>query len=809
MSKFDNSIILESEKKASITEVLFLYLSYLPLFIVSNTLCVTFAFIYLRYQKAEFRNATSILVKADEKSGGSIRGSGGSDLIDAAMLGNSKRVNLENEIELLKSNMLMQKVVLKNKFNIQYYTVGRVVTTESHESELPFKVTITKVPNYGKTIVFGIKKLSQTGGIIYNKKNAEQKAFNWNEKINYFNLEVELSPLREIKSIQDAYECSWKPIEKAAAEISKELVVTSLNLKATIIKFNLVTHNSKRGASILDALVEEYKASNVDDKNKIANSTVEFINSRLEIISKDLGDVEANVMEQEIANPIFSQPAIAALKGTEFSKNSEAITDLSLKSYKANELYSYISQSSNNEKIVPSFLGIDDPILAALITEYNKSQLQLLSDLNTYASKSEVIEKQKLNLFELKSSIIRRTVEYRNELNIAISKLKSKDNELKSLFGTLPISKKAMKAIGRQGTIKEAIYLYLMQKREETLVTLASTTSNYSQIDKATVPVLPFKPEPKIIKLFAVVIGFLLPILFIYIKFLLNNKVTTREDITRKTQAPILGEIGHYKDTKALVVAHKSRSIIAEQFRNVRTNLQFVLGNNKIILITSSISGEGKSFVSLNIGAVLAITNKKVAILEFDLRKPRIVKNMGLVKKEMGISNYLAGQTENLEELFYTLDEYPNMHVYGCGPIPPNPSELMLANNMKKLFDNLKEKYDYVIVDSAPVGLVSDTFTINTFSDIVLYIVRQRYTLKNQIDYINDIYESKKLKSLGLIINDVKVGARYGYYGYGYGGGYGYGYGGGYGYGYGYGNKSGYFEKEPKTSFFGKLFKKN
>ncbi|MFY8126838.1 MAG: polysaccharide biosynthesis tyrosine autokinase, partial [Chitinophagaceae bacterium] len=376
----------------------------------------------------------------------------------------------------------------------------------------------------------------------------------------------------------------------------------------------------------------------------------------------------------------------------------------------------------NNEKIVPSFLGIDDPILVGFITEYNKAQLQYTSDANTYAAKSEILDRQKANLEEIKSAIIKRAKDYRNDLSETLAKLKSKDAELKSLFGTLPASKKTMKSIGRQGTIKEAIYVYLMQKREETMVTSASTTSNYQQIDSATTPKNPIEPQPSRIRLFGILAGLLIPVIFIYLRTLLNDKVTTREDISKKTKAPFVGEVGHYEDTKAFVVSQKSRSIISEQFRIIRTNLQFVLGNNKVVLVTSSISGEGKSFVSLNLGAVLAITGKKVAILEFDLRKPRIIKNIGLQRKDLGISNYLSGQTKKLDDLYFTMEEYPNMHIYGCGPIPPNPSELMLGEHMKTLFDSLKETYDFVIVDSAPVGLVSDTFTINQFADAVIYV---------------------------------------------------------------------------------------
>jgi capsular exopolysaccharide synthesis family protein len=261
-----------------------------------------------------------------------------------------------------------------------------------------------------------------------------------------------------------------------------------------------------------------------------------------------------------------------------------------------------------------------------------------------------------------------------------------------------------------------------------------------------------------------------------------------------------------------LVVADKSRNMIAEQFRVLRTNLNFLLQGNKTILVTSTLSGEGKSFISLNLAAVLAISGKKVALLEFDLRKPRLVKNTGLVKRNTGLSNYLARQTDTLDELYDELENYPTLHIYGCGPVPPNPAELMIGERMQKLFDELKQRYDFIVVDSAPVGPVSDAFNLTPHTDMCLYVVRQRATRKKQMLFINDLYLTGRLKNAGIVMNDVKVGARHGYYGhhYGYGYGYGYGYSNGYGYGGGYYGKGygEYFDAEPSDSKWLSWFRK-
>ena len=282
----------------------------------------------------------------------------------------------------------------------------------------------------------------------------------------------------------------------------------------------------------------------------------------------------------------------------------------------------------------------------------------------------------------------------------------------------------------------------------------------------------------------AILVGLALPALFIFVKELLNDKITTRFDIEKITPVPIMGEVGHSFSENQLVVNKTSRKMVAEQFRIIRSNLQYVLSKTEkpVILVTSSFSGEGKSFVSTNMGAVMALTGKKTVILEFDIRKPKVLSglNMG---RHPGISNFLVGKAR-LEELVLPIPEHENLFVLPCGPIPPNPAELLLDSKVTDLFEWLRGHFDVVIIDTAPVGMVSDALTLGKFANCTLYLVRQGYTFKKQIALIDDLYQEKKLPSVSIVVNDVKLKAGYGYYGYGR-----------YGYGYGYGN-NGYYEEE-------------
>ena len=330
----------------------------------------------------------------------------------------------------------------------------------------------------------------------------------------------------------------------------------------------------------------------------------------------------------------------------------------------------------------------------------------------------------------------------------------------------------------------QGLYKLLREEREKQAITKSANVSNSDIINMAYASTIPVTPNRRAIQMLAILLGLGLPALIIFLSEILNDKVSTRMDIEKITGAPILGEIGHSFSDKVLVVNKTTRSMVAEQFRIIRSNLQYVLNKKEksTILFTSSFSGEGKSYVATNMGAVLALAGKKTVILEFDIRKPRILAGLE-IPKGPGITNFLIGKSE-LKDIIRQVPDQDNLYVLGCGPIPPNPSELLLDPKMDELFAWLKENFDIVIVDTAPVGMVSDAMTLSKYVDSTLYLVRQGHTFKKQIGLIDEFYLGNKLPKVSIIINDVKMKPGYGYYGYGrYG----------YGYGYGYGS---YYEEE-------------
>src|SRR5258708_7687117 len=459
-------------------------------------------------------------------------------------------------------------------------------------------------------------------------------------------------------------------------------------------------------------------------------------------------------------------------------------------------LLDYIGDKKNIYELVPTNLGIEEPALALLVTEYNRLQLERFNNLRTTSENNQLILSMNNSLDKLRRDIYQALINVRQAYTIALSHLDKANQDLQGRITSLPGKSMQLLNIERQQKIREDLYSLLLQKKVETSISSASAISNSRVIEPAIGSSLPVSPDKKRTYVFFVFIGILIPVAITALRKVLRDKVTGRADIEKHTSTPILGDIGHSKDDQSLVVTKNSRRLISEQFRIVRSNLQYFIKSkeNPVILVTSSFSGEGKSFISPNIGAVMALTGKRTVIMEFDIRKPKIVSGLDL-KRKMGISNYIIGKA-TFADLLVKVEGVDGLYVIPCGPIPPNPSELLLDPRLDELMAEVKKNFEVVIMDTAPVGLVSDAISLSHYADCSLYIFRQGHTFTRQIGLVEDLYTSKKLPGLCIMLNDVK--AEGGYYGGGLLGGYGY-----YG-GYGYGADSGYFadEKRQKKGLF-------
>ncbi len=754
---------VKAKPKLSPVEFLFKYLVYLPLFIACITISVLFAYLYLRYQVPQYNSSVSILIKDDKNAQPS-------DALNEIVLFKPK-TNLANEIEILRSASLMTQVVRAINLNTQYWTEGNVKRSEVYGNRsFDYELLTPKDTTTGYTLILhfndrgnfkveGLTNQWYRAGDIIHGQQGDFRITNIN-----------------IGSLNPAYSyiIKWLPPFQMASSLAAGLNIRQLSRDATILNLNIITEIQQKGLDILNELVKAYNNSIIENKNRVIENTVKFIDGRLILLTSELGKVEQGLQEFRQKNEIIDIQKQGEAQSDELKTTNQKLDEQEIKLQVVDMITQYISSPGKKFNLVPSSLGIEDPTLLALVTNYNQLQLEREEKLKIMPEANPVmqvlenqIEKVRTSLLENLSNIRTATVSVRNNL---LTDYNSVRNQIRKV----PAKERALLEIARQQGIKEKLYLFLLQKREESAITVASSISNASSIDPATSSGAPVSPDRRGAFRLALLAGLLIPAGFIYIRELLNDKITDKGDITFTTEIPIAGEIGHYKMVdRKLVVGEKDRSTISEQFRMTRTNLQFFITDRKcpVILVTSSIAGEGKTFTSMNLGAIWALANKKTVILELDLRKPKISRSLDLLKQK-GISNYIIGDARK-EELPVPVKNISNLYVVPAGPVPPNPSELLLDEKIKELFTYLKENFDIIIIDSAPLGLVSDAKVLSRFADAIVFIVRQRYTPKKQLNLVNELYVKKTFSNLCLLVNDVKLTGAKSYYTYGYGYGYG------------------------------------
>ena len=530
-----------------------------------------------------------------------------------------------------------------------------------------------------------------------------------------------------------------------------------------------------------------------NDKNEIAQKTAEFIDERIGIISKELGSTEADLesfKRDAGITDLTSEAQIALAGNAEYEKKSvENRTQISL----VNDLRKYLR--SNEYEVLPSNVGLQDAALIGAIERYNEMLVERKRLLRTSTENNPAIVNLDTSIRAMKANVQATLEGTLQGLMITKSNLDREASRYSRRISNAPGQERAYVSIARQQEIKAGLYLMLLQKREENAIALAATANNAKIIDEAIADDIPVSPKHSMIYLIALMLGVGIPVGIIYLIELTKFKIEGRADVEKLTSVPVVGDIPltDEKNDKngSIAVFENKNNLMSETFRNIRTNLQFMLDNDqKVILVTSTVSGEGKSFVSSNLAISLSLLGKKVVIVGLDIRKPGLNKVFNLSSKEKGITQYLANPEMDLMSLIQQSDVNKNLYILPGGTVPPNPTELLARDGLDKAIEILKKNFDYVILDTAPIGMVTDTLLIGRVADLSAYVCRTDYTHKAEYTLINELYHEKKLPNLCTIINGVDLKRRkYGYY-YGYGK-YGkhYGYGKRYGYGYGYGQE--------------------
>lgn len=748
-----------------VKELILNYLRYWYWYVLTIGLFVSLAFFHVRYSYVpEYVTSTTLLIKGGGSN--SIVSSLSGSLADGG--GNSA---IRNEMIILKSRNLMHRVLSELSMVTSYFVEGKFKEVEVFEKNLPISLLINRLEPqaYGISVRISFLDnnnftLSEVTASGENKKSSHQ----FGQEINKPYATFTVIGSADVKNSNDII-IRFHDIAALANHYSGKLRVELEHRESDVLRLTLTDPVPQRSELILNKLVEVYNKETIEDKTLVELNTRDFLDDRIAFLSTELSDVERNVERYKRQNELTDVSSNAQMYMQTASEYNKELINYELKLDIINSLEEYVRQ--DELKLVPSSLNIQDPTLSNLLGKYNELQLERQRMLRTVQPNSSIIQNLDDQLSNLKLNIQENLRNIKNGLVITKTNLEANTAQFQSRISQVPSIERELLEINRQQSIKQQIYLFLLQKREETGLALASTTANSRIVDEPKANALPINNSNSSIFLGAFLFGLFLPIAVIYTKDLLNDKITNRREIERAMNMPILGEIFHGENNLGIQVTEGNNSVIAETFRLVRTNLHFAnLGKpSKVILVTSSRSGEGKSFFSMNLGASLAISGKKVLVLDFDLRKSSLLKKIGY-KEQTGITDYLISEKASLSELITPIKEVQGLYGMPGGIIPPNPAELIMSSKVKLMIEELKKDFDYIVMDSSPVGQVADTFNLGQYADSTIYIIRYNYSFKSHLSLIEDVYTNKKLKNPMAVLNDAtkETGVIYGY-GYGYG----------------------------------------
>ena len=795
---YENNMNEQDEEKINYQELLFRYIIHWPWFLASILICLIGAWGYLYFQTPVYQVSASIMIKDDKKGGNS----GSADLENLGLGGViTSAQSIDDEIEVLRSKTILKEVVNSLELYITYYDEDEFPKREMYKTS-PVVVNLTaqeadKLPSAALIDM----QLSSDGGLDVNLKvglNEYNKRFDKLPAVFPTNVGTFGFTLRD--SLLNGQVEGRKDVRHISAVVSQPfgmakgyqwaLTIAPTSKATSVATVSLVNTNIQRGQDFINKLMEMYNRNTNNDKNEVAEKTREFINERIKIIDEELGNTEEKLetfKRNAGLTDISSDAQLAVSGNAEYEKKRvENGTQINL----VRDLAKYINNPLNEYEVLPSNIGLTDNGLTTQLERYNELVIERKRLLRTSTENNPMIINLDMSIRAMKANVKAAIDGTLQGLLIVKADLDREASRFSRRISDAPGQERQYVSIARQQEIKAGLYLMLLQKREENAIMLAATANNAKIIDEPVAEGGPVSPKPKMIYMIALGLGVGLPVGIIFLTSLTKFKIEGRGDVEKLTRLPIVGDVPLTGEKNgSIAVFENQNNLMSETFRNVRTNLQFMLGNGqKVILVTSTVSGEGKSFISANLAISLSLLGKKVVIVGLDIRKPGLNKVFNISRKEQGITQYLSNPEKNLMDFVQASDVSKSLYILPGGTVPPNPTELLARDGLDKAIETLKKNFDYVILDTAPVGMVTDTLLIGRVADLSVYVCRADYTRKAEFTLINELAENNKLPNLCTVINGLDLQKRkYGYY-YGYGkyGKY-YGYGKRYGYGYGYG----------------------
>ncbi len=760
----DNYSFDNKEENIDIKEEVLKYTSHWRWFILSVFVTLVLAFLYLRYAENKYPSHTTILIKDDKSQTNQLAA-----FSELDMFGSGKVI--DNEIEILKSRTLSEITVDSLDLNISYYTEGSIKKTEIYK-ESPIKVSQVKgIDKDGFRSQYYSLKFTEKGYKISSENSGDIGEYKFGQEVKSDSIafvitQTSLEPLTDLEN-DGTIGIRISSKEKTVENLRSSLVIEPTSKNASVLKLSIILANSEKGADFLNHLVAIYNEQSIFEKRKVSKSTADFISNRLDIIAVELGDVEKNVEQYKSNNQIADLETEVKLSLEKLNDFQKSVIENEVEIKVTQDLISYL-KSSDTYDLIPANYAQGNIV----VDEINKMIIErdrLLRSPRGATENNPKIVEAGTQISELRANVLNSLNQQLSTLKITRNDLKRKESEINTKIAQTPRQEREFRIIDRQQKVKEALYLYLLQKREETNISMAATELNAKVIDKAIPVNNAVSPKKSIIMLAGLIIGLIVPFVIIYLVNLLDTKIKSRLDIEGKTPIPFLGDVPS-SDTPNQLIDINSRSSSAEAIRIIRTNLEFMLhkqeGKSKTIFLSSTFSGEGKTFVSTNLAATIALSGKRTILVGADLRNPRISDYISC--PERGVSNYLTMPNANIDDFITKVDGFKNFHILPAGTIPPNPTELLMGDKVAEMFTYLKENFDYIIIDTAPVSLVTDTLLIAKYADSFIYVIRANKLDKKMLEIPEGLYKENKLPNMSILLNDTDSTKGYGY-GYGYG----------------------------------------
>jgi len=787
------------EDSIDIKRYISLFLSNWYWFAIALFISISITYGINRWSEKVYIVSSTLLIKDDQFGGGI---SAMENFIPGGDIFRNHQ-NLQNELGILKSYSLNYKVMCKlPEFWVSYTSVGRRRIAESRMyKSSPFTVVFDTLADQLKNVAVSIELLPGSKYRMQIGENIDTvMKFGGTYRSSLFKFSIEGS--NNYKFIDDAsnrYYFLFESIEGLANRYRSRLSVAPIQEEASLVNISISGNSARQQADYLNMLMEVYIDDGLELKNKTADKSIEFINDQLGLITDSLTTAEDRLEQFRSRHSLINLSSEGVLIQSRLERFETEKYDLELQQKYYQYLKEYLDNRENTGDIIsPSILGVTDPNLSRLVVElatFQKQKTQLAFNLSgdqpAFSHIDANIENTRESLMEIIKSGI-------NNISRLIENTEEKINEIEIQINGLPETERNLIRIQREFDLNNSVYTYLLEKRAEAGIARASNVSDNRIIDEAlTFNSSRIKPKIRQNYLMAIILGLAIPLFLIILIDFLNNKILDRKDIEKVTDVPIIGFIGHSSTKSELPIIDTPGSALAESFRSIRTSLKYFgpSEESKVIVITSTISGEGKTFVSLNLASIISLLGKKVLLVGLDMRKPRLHKVLN-VDNSVGLSSYLIGEIDFGAAVVST--KIDNLYFTPSGQAPPNPAELIESEYMIKFLDNARKDFDYIILDTPPVAIVTDTLLLASQTDINFFVIRQRFSSKNTLSLINELASRGELKNLSILINDINLS---GYYGYGlrYGnsigyGGYHYGYNlyGGYGYrGYGNNNRNG------------------